>query len=94
MSLDDQLRVVLNEEAELRSVPRPDVAALITGGRARRRRRLAERGGLAAAAIVLIGATAYGVAQVDPQHVDTAPDRAGTPSGKPLPSSAGTMRRA
>jgi hypothetical protein len=85
MSLDDQLRVVLNEEAELRSVPRPDVAALISGGRVRRRRRLAERGGLAAAAIVLIGAAAYGVAQVGPQHADTAPDTASVPSDAPAP---------
>lgn len=89
MSLDEQLRVVLGEEAELRSAPRPDVLGLISGGRARRRRRRAVRGGLAAAAIVLIGGTAYGVAQIHPEHDGTQPDTAGTPSDKPVPTSAG-----
>ena len=64
MSLDDQLRAVLNEEADLRTATPPDVGSLISGGRARRRRRNAAwaAGGVLAAVIAAGGV--YGVVQV------------------------------
>lgn len=88
MSLEDQLRDVLGEEAGQRSTSRPDVVGLISGGRARRRRRDATRGVLVAAAIVLVGGTAYGIAQIGTDRVDSAPDSAATTFNVPVPTSA------
>jgi hypothetical protein len=91
MNLDEQLRTVLGEEADMRAVPRPDIDGLIQGGRVRRRRRNVTRLGAAAAAVVLLGGTAYGVARTaldDPRSVpefvdqpDEAPDA--SPSAAP-----------
>ena len=39
MTLDEQLRAALSQEADMQTVPRPDVDELISGGRVRRRRR-------------------------------------------------------
>ncbi len=67
MTLDKELTAAFGREAEMREIPLPDVEGLIRGGRARRRRRNVGRIGIAAAvAAVLVGAGAYGVAQVDP----------------------------
>ena len=74
MSLDDQLRTELNQQADMRYAPLPDVQGLISGGRARRRRRHARRAGLGVAAVVLAVGGLYGVKQI-------APERAGTGSG-------------
>ncbi len=65
MSLDEELRAVLGQEAGMRYAERlPDVGALISGGRVRRRRRNAARVGVGVLAAAVIGGGAYGVAQV------------------------------
>lgn len=81
MSLDEQLRAVLNQEAELRTASRPDVQSLIAGGQALRRRRTVARFGAGlAAAVVLVGA-GYGVAQLgDGGSTDGVPTKEPTES--------------
>jgi hypothetical protein len=71
VSLDDQLRTVLNEQADMPTAPRPDVQGLISGGQARRRRRNAVRagGGVLAAAIAVGGV--YGLVQVGGGNADS-----------------------
>ena len=45
MNLGDELRAVLNQEADMQVTQGPDVDRLIMGGRARRRRRNLTRAG-------------------------------------------------
>ena len=75
MSLDDQLRTALDQQADLRYAPPPDVHGLISGGRARRRRRTATRAGFGVVAVALVLGGAYGVTQIDSgrAHTDSAP---------------------
>ena len=50
MNLEQELRAVLSQEAEMTNATRPDVDSMIAGGQDRRRRRnLAWAGGVAAA---------------------------------------------
>jgi hypothetical protein len=65
MNLDEQLRAVLNQEAEMQTPTRPDIDGLVIGGQARRRRRRTTLIGTGAAAAVFVGGGVYGVAQID-----------------------------
>ena len=65
MTLGDELRAVLDQEAEMHHAPPPDVDRLILGGRQRRRHRNLARAGGAALALVLVGGGAYVVMQQD-----------------------------
>ena len=67
MSLDEELRTTLGREAELHTVPPPDVVRLIQGGRARRRRRTLVRAAVAVAATVAVGAATLGYVTLDPR---------------------------
>ena len=67
MSLDEELRTTLGVEAGMRTVPPPDVVALIHGGRARRRRRTLVRAAVAVAASVAVGAATLGYVALDPR---------------------------
>jgi hypothetical protein len=64
MNLDEQLRAALIQEAEMQTVPRPDVDLLISGGRVRRRRRSLGRLGVAAAAAAIVAGGVF--TQIDP----------------------------
>jgi hypothetical protein len=66
MTLDEQLRAALSQEADMQTVPRPDVDELISGGRVRRRRRNQGRVAVAAAVAVLLAGGAYGVSLMGP----------------------------
>jgi hypothetical protein len=63
MTLGDELRAVLNQEANAQITQGPDMDRLITGGRVRRRRRNRTRAGSTALAVMLIGGGAYAVTQ-------------------------------
>jgi hypothetical protein len=90
MSLDDQLRTVLTEEAERRSGTLPDVPGLISGGRSRRRRRhVAWAGATALAAVVATGGV-YAVPQLGGD--DSVHQIADQPSPQPLPDPAEPAR--
>jgi hypothetical protein len=65
MTLDDELRVALNQEADMQVTTGPDVDRLIVGGRARRRRRHLTRAGGSVLAVALVAGGAYGVTQID-----------------------------
>lgn len=80
MRLDEELRGALAREAENRNAPVPDVAGMISAGRARRRRRTVARFGAGVAATVLVGSAAYGITQADPSGSRTGPGPAGIPS--------------
>lgn len=73
MTLDEQLRATLGQEAEEREAPPLDLGSLISGGRVRRRRRAVARFGVGVLAAVLVGATAYGVTQVGTEKPGTEP---------------------
>ena len=101
MSLDDQLRTALNQQADLRYAPPPDVEGLISGGRARRRRRNATRAGFGAVAVVLVVGGVYGVTQIDPGRARTESGPAATVTTLPsfqdtefMPIKPGTYRMA
>jgi hypothetical protein len=64
MNLSEQFRAVLDQEAEMLTPTRPDIEALIRGGRARRRHRNTARIGIAAAAVLVTGGV-YGGTQID-----------------------------
>jgi hypothetical protein len=64
MNLEEELRAVLSQEAEMRTTPTPDIEDIVNGGESRLRRRNTMRiGGLAAAAVLLVGGV-YGVMQL------------------------------
>ena len=84
MNLDDQLRAVLNEEAEMRTAAPPDVQGLISGGQARRRRRNAVWAGGSVLAAVIAVAGGYGVAQLG-DEADSVSQVADQPTPQPLP---------
>lgn len=64
MNLEEELRAVLRQEAEVRTTPTPDIEAMVEGGETRLRRRNTMRMGLAAAAVLLMGGGIYGAAQL------------------------------
>ena len=90
MSLDDQLRAVLKEEAELRSGTLPDVPGLISGGRSRRRRRYGALAGGAVLAAVVVSGGVYAVPQLG--RDDSVSQVANQPSPQPLPDLAEPAR--
>lgn len=65
MTLGDELRAVLSQEADMQYATPPDVDGLILGGRRRRRHRNLTRAGGAALALVLVGGGAYALTQQD-----------------------------
>jgi hypothetical protein len=65
MTLGDELRAVLSQEADMQYATPPDVDRLIIGGRQRRRHRNLVRAGGTALALVLVGGGAYAVAHQD-----------------------------
>ena len=74
MNLDDQLRAVLSQEAEMTSSTRPpDIDGLIGGGQSRRRKRNAARAGIAVLAVAAVAGGAYGVTQIGSDDPHTAP---------------------
>jgi hypothetical protein len=73
MTLYDELRAALNQQADMTNAPRPDVDGLVRGGQLRRRRRNMVRIGVVAAAAVLVGGGAYGVTQIDSGDPGTDP---------------------
>jgi hypothetical protein len=85
MTLDDQLRAVLNEEADLRTATRPDVQGMIRGGRARRRRRNAVRAAGTVLAAVIAAGGVYGLAQLADRDADSTGPITDVPSAQPLP---------
>ncbi|HEY2877518.1 hypothetical protein [Nocardioides sp.] len=86
MSLDDQLRTALNQQADVRYAPPPDVQGLISGGRARRRRRHATRAGFGVMAVVLAVGGVYGARQIDPGRARTESGPAAAATLMTLPS--------
>jgi hypothetical protein len=64
MNLEQELRAVLSQEAEMRTTPTPDIDVLVNGGESRLRRRNTMRLGLAAAAVLLVGGGIYGATQL------------------------------
>lgn len=70
MNLDEELRAVLSQEADLRTTPRPDIEGMLSGGQDRLRRRNTMRIGLGAAAVLLLGGGLYGVSQIGDGDAD------------------------
>jgi hypothetical protein len=64
MNLEEELRAVLSQEAEMRTTPTPDIEGMVNGGKSRLRRRNTTRIGLAAAAVLLVGGGIYGATQL------------------------------
>lgn len=86
MNLEEELRAVLGQEAEMRTTPIPDIEAMVNGGETRLRRRNTMRMGLAAAAVLLVGGGIYGITQIGNGDPDSAPDIANTPTDTPSDS--------
>jgi hypothetical protein len=84
MNLDDQLRAVLNQEADMRTATPPDVPGLISGGQARRRRRNALWAGGSVLAVVIAAGGVYGVAQLG-DDADSVSQITHQPTPQPLP---------
>ena len=95
MNLEEELRAVLSQEAEMRTTPTPDIEGMVKGGQDRRRDRKAKRIGLAAAAVLLIGGGVYGVAQLGHADADADSGVTSLPTGptedrrRPLPRRTG-----
>ena len=81
MNLEEELRAVLSQEAEMRTTPAPDIDRMVNGGQDRLRRRNTMRIGLTAAAVVLLGGGVYGVAQIGRDDSDADTGVTGLPSG-------------
>lgn len=64
MNLEEELRAVLGQEAEMLTTPTPDIEAMVDGGETRLRRRNTKRMGLAAAAVLVVGGGIYGAVQL------------------------------
>jgi hypothetical protein len=64
MTLDDELRAVLYQEADSQVTTGPDVHMLIAGGQVRRRRRTVTRAVVSGLALAIVGSGAYAVTQV------------------------------
>ena len=99
MTLGDELRAVLSQEADMQYATPPDVDRLILRGRQRRRNRNLARAGGAALALVLVGGGAYAVTHQDGgtaqgSRLADAPSATSDPTGDPdaavdLPPDAG-----
>ena len=87
MSLDEQLRAVLNEEADTRTGGVPDVQGLLRGGRARRRRRNAVWAGGGMLAAVIAAGGLYGAVQLGESIDGSAGRIAEQPEPMSLPRS-------
>jgi hypothetical protein len=85
MTLGDQLRAVLNEEAGMRTATRPDLQRLISGGRARRRRRNAVWAAGSVLAAVIAAGGVYGLAQLGGHDADSRGEIANQTTPQPLP---------
>lgn len=81
MSLDHELRSVLQRTADRCEAPAPDLESLVAGGRARRQRQRVERAVAGAAVAVVVVSTVLVVAL---GRLDTP--GAGEPAGRPTPS--------
>ena len=68
MNLGDELRAVLNQEADMQPTTSPDLDRLIVGGRGRRRQRNLTRAVVSGLAFVLVGSGVYAVAQDRGEH--------------------------
>jgi hypothetical protein len=64
MNLEEELKAVLSQEAEMRTTPTPDIEGMVNGGESRLRRRNTMRISLAAAAVLLVGGGIYGATQL------------------------------
>jgi hypothetical protein len=90
MTLGDELKAALSQEADMQYATPPDVDRLIIGGRTRKRRRNVTRAGSAALAIVLLGGGAYGFTQLGSEDSGTTgivdqPTPTADPSGPAVP---------
>jgi hypothetical protein len=88
MNLEEELRAVLSQEAEMRTTPTPDIEGMVKGGQDRVRDRRAKRIGLAAAAVLLIGGGVYGVAQLGDADADADSGVTSLPTGPTEPTQA------
>lgn len=88
MNLEEELRAVLSQEAEMRTTPTPDIEGMVKGGQDRLRDRNAKRIGLAAAAVLLIGGGVYGVAQLGHADADADSGVTSVPTGPTGPTEA------
>lgn len=89
MNLEEELREVLSQEAELRTTPSPDIDRMVNGGQDRLRRRTTMRIGIAAAAVLLIGGGVYGAAQIgDDSDADSGVTTLPTEPTEPTESTA------
>jgi len=86
MNLEEELRAVLSQEAEMRTTPTPDIEGMVKGGQDRLRDRKVKRIGLAAAAVLLIGGGVYGVAQLGHADADADSGVTSLPTGPTGPT--------
>ncbi len=89
MNFGDQLRDVLDQEADMVNTTRPDVERLIVGGQTRKRSRTRAQAGGAVAAVVLLGGGLFGLSQLDRDDAGS-PGPADQPTTTPEPSGATT----
>jgi hypothetical protein len=89
MNLEEELRAVLSQEAEMRTTPTPDIEGMVNGGESRLRRRNTMRVGLAAAVVLLVGGGIYGATQLgDNDARDTGvTNQPSPPAGAAIPRS-------
>jgi len=87
MNLEEELREVLSQEAEMRTTPTPDIDRMVNGGQDRLRRRNTTRISLAAAAaVLLIGGGVYGVTQMGGDDADVDSGVTTLPTGPTGPT--------